>query len=106
LDNTLLTDHEGIVLKWVWDASLIEAINGKTIKMGNAVLVHPSKGTRDVEEAMPIKINYVPNEEPEEPTNIDLVQTSAPSVQKVMIDGQIYILRGDKLYTLTGQEVK
>ena len=28
------------------------------------------------------------------------------SVQKVMIDGQLYILRGDKVFTVTGQEVK
>ncbi|MBQ4395264.1 MAG: Ig-like domain-containing protein [Paludibacteraceae bacterium] len=29
-----------------------------------------------------------------------------PAPQKVMIDGQIFILRGDKTYTLQGQEVK
>ena len=26
--------------------------------------------------------------------------------RKVLIDGQIYILRGEKVYTITGQEVK
>ena len=28
------------------------------------------------------------------------------SVQKIMVDGQLYILRGDKVFTVTGQEVK
>ena len=26
--------------------------------------------------------------------------------QKVLIDGQLYILRGEKIYTMQGQEVK
>ena len=30
----------------------------------------------------------------------------SPSVQKIVRDGQVLILRGDKTYTLTGQEVK
>ncbi|MBR6034880.1 MAG: VCBS repeat-containing protein [Paludibacteraceae bacterium] len=38
--------------------------------------------------------------------DIDFVQTATPLVRKVLIDGVVYIKRGDKLYTLQGQEVK
>ena len=35
---------------------------------------------------------------------VDVNNTTTP--RKVMIDGQIFILRGEKVYTLQGQEVK
>ena len=34
------------------------------------------------------------------------IQQSIIINHKLLIDGQIYILRGDKTYTLTGQEVR
>lgn len=34
------------------------------------------------------------------------IQPSDVSSRKILIDNQIYILRGDKIYTVTGQEVK
>ena len=40
-----------------------------------------------------------------DPTDVDNISTSKPA-RKVMIDGQIFILRGDKTYTLTGQNVE
>ena len=36
---------------------------------------------------------------------IESVQPSAVSVQKILMDGEIYILRGEKVYTIQGQEV-
>ena len=39
-------------------------------------------------------------------TGIDNAQSDQVQSTKVVRDGQIYILRGDKTYTLTGQEVK
>lgn len=39
-------------------------------------------------------------------TDIENIQSSAVSIQKVVRDGQILILRGDKVYTATGQEMK
>lgn len=39
-------------------------------------------------------------------TNIEEVGYGSPVTEKVLRNGQIYILRGDKTYTLTGQEVK
>ncbi len=42
-----------------------------------------------------------------EVTGIDLIQsTQSDPAQKVMINGQIYILRGEKVYTVTGQKIK
>ena len=41
-----------------------------------------------------------------EPTAIESIQPSAVSCQKILRDGQILILRGDKVYTITGQEVR
>jgi hypothetical protein len=34
------------------------------------------------------------------------IQAGEEGVTKVLIDGQIFILRGEKVYTVTGQEVK
>ena len=40
------------------------------------------------------------------PTEIENVPNPEPSAQKILRNGQVLIQRGDKLYTLTGQEVK
>ena len=111
MDNAVLTGHEGSVLEWVWDASLAPDINGKTLTMENVVLVHPSKGNREVTPAEPFTTEYIPNDEEEELcTAID--NTLVPSgesqseASKILLNGQILILRGDKIYTLTGVEVK
>lgn len=37
---------------------------------------------------------------------IDQITNDQSSINKVMMEGQIFILRGDKTYTLTGQEVR
>ena len=37
--------------------------------------------------------------------SIEHVEHLAPSASKILFDDQIFILRGDKTYTLTGQEV-
>ena len=40
-----------------------------------------------------------------DPTDVENIYTSEPA-RKIIIDGQIFILRGDKTYTITGAEVK
>ena len=45
---------------------------------------------------------YTATEKPEGFEDVN----AEPAPQKVMIDGTIFILRGEKVYTLTGQEVK
>lgn len=42
----------------------------------------------------------------EEIVDDQIIQPDAPKVRKVMYDGQIYILRGDEVYTITGHRVK
>lgn len=42
----------------------------------------------------------------EEPTSIEDVQGNNVQCTKVVRDGQVFILRGDKTYTVTGQEVR
>ena len=42
----------------------------------------------------------------EEIVDDQIIQPAAPKVRKVMYDGQIYILRGDEVYTITGHRVK
>lgn len=37
---------------------------------------------------------------------IESIQNSDIRIQKVLIDGQIYILRGEKVYSVQGQEVR
>ena len=38
--------------------------------------------------------------------DIEVIKPSQQQAKKILHDGQILILRGDKTYTLTGQEVK
>ena len=40
------------------------------------------------------------------PTNVENINIQQPFATKILRDGQIFILRGDKTYTLQGQEVK
>jgi hypothetical protein len=48
-------------------------------------------------------VKIVPNDAP---TAIEHVTTGSEGTSRVMREGQVYILRGDKVYTITGQEVK
>lgn len=111
MNNAVLTGHEGAVIEWVWDASLSPAVNGQTLTMENVVLVHPSKGNREVTPAEPFTTEYIPNDEEEELcTAIENTPfhslESRSEASKILLNGQIFILRGDKIYTLTGAEVK
>ena len=41
------------------------------------------------------------------PSNVESTSSDTPnSVHKIIVNDQIFILRGDKTYTVTGQEVK
>ena len=43
---------------------------------------------------------------PQTPTGMETVQTSEADIQKVLIGGQLYIIRDNEVYTITGQMVK
>lgn len=104
MNNATLAGNEGAIIEWVWDAALAPDFNGQTLTMENVVLVHPSKGNREVEAAEPYTVIYEPSDVP---TSIEPV-TNRPSLisRKIIMDNQILILRGDRVYTLTGQEVR
>ena len=103
LNNATLSDHEGAILEWVWDTALAQALNGKTITMDNVVLVHPTKGNREVIPAEPFNVSAIPSEG----TSINqITDEQSPITNKVIRNGQILILRGERVYTVTGQEVR
>ena len=54
----------------------------------------------------PMRKAQVVFNEVQSPTGIESVQTSSVSVQKMMQDGQIYIIRDGKMYNAQGQLVK
>ena len=69
--------------------------------MDNVVLVHPTKGNREVEAAAPVTVDYQPGEG----TDLDQVSDEPlPATRKILHNGQIYILRGEKVYTIQGIE--
>ena len=110
MNNVAISGHEGAIIEWTWDASLSSAMNGQTISMENVVLVHPSKGNREAEAATLFVVDY----QPEEGTAIDNVnlygfadrQKLGIMNHKFIKDGQLYILRDGKTYTVQGAEVK
>ena len=79
-------------------------MNGHLIQMENVVLVHPSKGNREAESADPFTASYTPSD----PTSINNTPfpsgNSSEEASKILRDGKILILRGEKTYTLQGQE--
>ena len=102
--NTTLSGHEGAVVEWIWDAESAYTMNGHLIQMENVVLVHPSQGNREVESADPFTASYTPSD----PTSINNTPfpsgNSSEEASKILRDGKILILRGEKTYTLQGQE--
>ena len=100
------------------------ALCSKMKRMDVDALLPPTiaaKTFEDVSRQMPV---YVPDEsidlykadalwgemniigKHESPMGIDNTSADQPKATKILRDGQILILRGDKTYTITGQEVK
>ena len=50
--------------------------------------------------------NTIPFKTLEIATSLEITNDQSPMTNKVIIDGQLFILRGDKVYTMTGQEVR
>jgi len=63
------------------------------------VRMPPAKMSISIGKQTPTAIEEITDPQPTE-------QPAAPKVRKVMYDGQIYILRGDEVYTITGHRVK
>ena len=60
--------------------------------------------TSDDKSDQPI-YQYVREMQPDIPDGIEKVSVSSEKTQKILRQGQIYILRGEELYTITGQRV-
>ena len=63
------------------------------------VRMPPAKMSISIGKQTPTAIEEITDPQPTE-------QPSAPKVRKVMYNGQIYILRGEEVYTITGHRVK
>lgn len=63
------------------------------------VRMPPAKMSISIGKQTPTAIEEITDPQPTE-------QPAAPKVRKVMYDGQIYILRGEEVYTITGHRVK
>ena len=103
MDNTPL-GYSGELLRLTFDATQAALLNGNTVSMDNITVVHTASGAKEVTAPQPWLIEYVPGDEP---TGIDGINyVPFENCHKLMRNGQVLILRGDKTYTLTGQEVK
>lgn len=103
MNNTPL-GHSGELLRLTFDAAQAELLNGSTITMDNIIVVHIASEAKEVSAPQPWLIEYVPGDEP---TGIDGINyVPFENCHKLMRNGQILILRGDRAYTLTGQELK
>ena len=84
------------------------ASDGKVYRYkGNMAIYAYDENGDDINLEDEIDAEVVEPELPEDtPTAIDEVQSDQVQSTKVVRDGQIFILRGDKTYTLTGAELK
>jgi hypothetical protein len=86
----------------LWDAAYYAFGEKPFIKLG--FVANPGTATGGAFYLRNLKIEYKPSPEP---TGIDTVTGNpSPVTHKILRNGQILILRGDKVYTVTGQEAK
>ena len=73
--------------------------------VGYTCILYVPKGSKTKYEAAPVWKNFYRIREMDDAEGIDEINDiSVPT--KFLLNGQIFILRGDKTYTVTGQEVK
>jgi hypothetical protein len=78
---------------------------GQYVPAGRAYLALP-KTTSGTQNAAQRRIRFVINE-PQTPTDIDSVSGNlSPVTEKFIENGQLYIRRGDNVYTIQGARVK
>ena len=104
MDNTTL-GHDGNLLDLTFDADQSALLDGSTITMDSVILVHTSSATKEVTLPQPWLVEYVPDDNP--PTSISTTkEEDAYNIIKRLINGQLFILRDGKTYTVHGQEVR
>lgn len=102
MNNSTFTDHEGAIIEWTWTTPLVGAMDGQTISMDNIVLVHPSKGNREFTPAEPLLVDLESSSTDIENVNADV----KAKVVKILNNGQLIILRGERVYNAQGALVK
>lgn len=60
LSNTPLAEHSGEVLSLTLDAETSALLDGQTVSMSNALVVHPTKGNKEVTLPAPLIVSYEP----------------------------------------------
>lgn len=103
MDNTQL-GHAGALLTLQFSPDQAALLNGQTVSMDNITVVHTSNGAKEVIAPAPWTVNYTPSTDPNALEEIS--QSSNLPIFKYVKDGQVFILRGDRTYTVTGQEVR
>ncbi len=73
--------------------------------VGYTCILYVPKGSKTKYEAAPVWKNFYRIREMDGPEGIGEINDISVPI-KFLLNGQVYILRGDKIYTLQGQEVK
>ncbi len=89
---------------YYWSSINSSSTHAYVAGFGADVLNPQHSGMQDYGHSIRL-VQAVPSD-PGPGTNIEEVGYGSPVTEKVLRNGQIYILRREKLYTLTGQEVK
>lgn len=93
-DNRLATPSESGVMLGLRGYFTLEG-SAAAYSLGEQSVMHIGK-----------KVTTDTPDAPEVEEEVETTQPAAPKTRKVMYDGQIYILRGDEVYTLSGHRVK
>lgn len=88
-------------------------VNGSYIAAGSTVTINAKSGNKHTisanllcENEFTYKLNAFDFEFVKQVTGIESIQASAVSTQKVVLDGQMFILRGEKIFDAQGKQVK
>ena len=88
-------------------------VNGSYIAAGSTVTINAKSGNKHTisanllcENEFTYKLNAFDFTYVGQPTGIESIQSSAVSTQKVVLDGQMFILRGEKIFDAQGKQVK
>ena len=97
--NFDVSGNQGVTLP---SGTWYDYLNGATVAQGTYTL---APGELKVFTGTQVAPPTFSNIEKRDHTPIDLVESDAPKAYKIVRDGQVLIIRGDKTYTITGQLV-
>ena len=89
----------------LFDQSAFFLYSGQYIPAGKAYLALPKDNSGSANPAPQRRVRFVFNNE-QTTTGVESVQPSGISIQKVMVNGVLYIIRGEAVYTIQGARMK